>query len=126
VGGSAARSTLFFTAPQSPSSFLPIFTLTSHMSDQSEPSYFQVLFEAAFRDYERQTGKTLADHPLAAKLQSCDSVESVSAVLREQIETSSEIRGKDKVLKPLKNVLLVLHNLSTDSDLSRVRSVGDD
>jgi hypothetical protein len=82
------------------------------MSDQSGPSRFQELFEAA---YERQTGKTLANHPLAEKLQSCDSVESVAAVLREQTETSSEIRGKDKVFKPLKNVLSVLNKLSSAS-----------
>ena len=61
------------------------------MTDQSGPSHFQEIFEAAFRDFEEQTGKTLANHPLAEKLQSCDSVESVTAVLREQTETSSEI-----------------------------------
>ena len=81
------------------------------MTDQSGPSHFQEIFEAAFRDFETQTGKALANHPLAEKLQSCDSVESVTAVLREQTETSSEIRGKDKVLKPLKNVLSVLNRL---------------
>ncbi len=91
------------------------------MSDQSRPSHFQALFEAAFRDYENQTGKTLANHPLAEELQSCDSVESVTAVLRKQIESSSEIRGKDKVLKPLKNVLSVLNKLASDSDLGVVR-----
>ena len=85
------------------------------MSDQLGSSHFQVLFEAAFRDYEEQTGKTLANHSLAEKLQSCDSVESVTAVLREQTEASSEIQGKDKVLKPLKNVLSVLHKLSSTS-----------
>ena len=53
------------------------------MSDQSRPYHFQALFEAAFRDYERQTGKTLADQPLSEKLQSCDSVDSVNVVLRE-------------------------------------------
>jgi hypothetical protein len=83
------------------------------MDDQSASAHFQVLFEAAFRDYEYQTGKTLANHPLAEKLQSCDSVEFVTAVLREQTETSSEIRGNDKVLKPIKNVLSVLHKLSS-------------
>jgi hypothetical protein len=81
----------------------------------SDPSHFRMLFEAAFRDYETQTGKALASHPLAEKLQSCDSVESVTAVLREQTETSSEIQGKDKVLKPLKNVVSVLHKLSSTS-----------
>ena len=85
------------------------------MSDQQGRSHFQALFEAAFRDYEKQTGKTLAGHPLAEKLQSTDSVESVIAVLREQTEAFGEIRGKDKVLKPLKNVLSVLHKLSSAS-----------
>jgi hypothetical protein len=57
----------------------------------------------------------LANHPLAEKLESCDTVESVTAVLREQTETSSEIRGKDKVLNTLKNVLSVLHKISSAS-----------
>jgi hypothetical protein len=91
------------------------------MSELSGPSHFQALFEAAFRDYENQTGKTLANHPLAEKLQSCDSVESVTAVLCEQAEAFSEIRGKDKVLKPLKNVISILDKLSSASDLSLVR-----
>jgi hypothetical protein len=89
------------------------------MSDQSGPSHFQELFEAALRDYEMQTGRTLVNHPLAEKLQSCDSVESVTAVLREQTETSGEIRGKDNVLKPLKNVLSVLHKLSSAVNFGR-------
>jgi len=92
------------------------------MSDHSGLSNFQELFEAAFRDYGKQTGKALANHPLAEKLQSCDTVESVTAVLREQTETFSEIRGKDKVMKPLKNVLSVLHKLSSfGQDLGLVR-----
>ena len=94
------------------------------MGDQSGPSHFQVLFEAAFRDYEKQTGKTLANHPLAEKLQSCHTVESVTAVLREQTETSSGILGKDKVLKPLKNVLSVLHNLSSASAVNFSQHLG--
>jgi hypothetical protein len=94
------------------------------MSDQSGPSHFQELFEAAFRDYENQTGKTLANHPLAEKLQSCDSVESVTAVLRKQTETSSEIQGKNKVLKPLKNVLSVLHKLSSASTVNFGQHLG--
>ena len=85
------------------------------ITDLSGPSHFQELFEAAFRDYETQTGKSLTNHPLAEKLQSCDSVESVTALLREQTETSCKIRGGDKVLKPLKNVLSVLHKLSSSS-----------
>ncbi len=46
------------------------------------------------------------------ELENCDTVESVTAILREQTESFSGIRGKDKVLKPLKKVLSVLHKLS--------------
>ena len=94
------------------------------MSDQSGPSHLQTLFEAAFQDYESQTGKTLANHPLAEKLQSCDSVESVTAVLREQTEIASEIRGKDKVFKPLKNVLSLLYKLSSASTVDFGQQLG--
>jgi hypothetical protein len=93
------------------------------MSGQPGRSHFQGLFEAAFQDYETVTGKSLADHPLAEKLQSCNSVESVAALL--DSETSSELAGKDKVLEPVKNVLSVLQNLSSagnfGQDLGLVR-----
>ena len=89
--------------------FFPI----ANMSDQSGSSHLQVLFEAGLRDYERKTGIALARHPLAEQLQNCDSVDSVTAVLREQMKALSESRGKDKVLKPLKEVVSALHNLSS-------------
>lgn len=89
------------------------------MSDQSEPSRSQVLFEAALRDYEEQTGIDLAKHPLAEQLQMCDSVESVAAVLREQIQAFSDFRGKGKILKSLQNAVSVLHKLSATADLGR-------
>ena len=85
------------------------------MGDLSVPSDFRVLFEDAFQKYETQTGTTLADHPLAKKLQNCDSVDSVTAVLREQTEAFGKIQGKDEVFKPLKNVLSALHKYSSAS-----------
>ncbi len=95
------------------------------MSDQPGPFRFHALFEAAFRDYEKQTGKKLVNHPLAERIQNCDSVESVIAVLREQTESFNGVRGKDKLLNPLKNVLTVLHKLSSTvnfgQDLGLVR-----
>ena len=89
------------------------------MSDPSGSSRLQVLFEAALRDYETQTGIALADHPLAEQLQSCDSVDSVTAVLREQTQAFSEFRGKDKVLRPLKNAVSVLSKLSSAANFGR-------
>ena len=93
--------------------------LTFDMSDESGPSRLQVLFEVALQDYEKQTGIALAKHPLAEQLQNCDSVESVTVVLREQTQAFSEFRGRDKVLKLLKNSVSVLHKLSATADLGQ-------
>ena len=86
------------------------------MSEQSGPSRLQLLFEAAMKDYEKKTGIVLAKHPLAEKLQNCNSVESVTAVFQEQTQAFSEFREGDKVLKPLKTIVSVLHNLSAAAD----------
>ena len=93
--------------------------LTSDMSDQSGLSRLQVLFEAALQDYERQTGIPLAKHPLAEQLQNCDSVESVTAVLREQTQVFSEFRGRDRVMGLLKNAVSVLYKLSATANLGQ-------
>ena len=95
------------------------------MTDQSGSSHLQVLFEAALQDYQEKTGIALAEHPLAEKLESCDSVESVTAVIHEQTQAFSKFWENDKALKPLKSVLSVLHTLSAaadfDDSISKVR-----
>jgi hypothetical protein len=68
------------------------------------------------QDYEKKTGIVLAKHPLAEKLQNCNSVESVTAVFQEQTQAFSDFRGGDKVLKPLKTIVSVLHKLSAAAD----------
>ena len=83
------------------------------MTDQPGSSHLRVLFEAALEDYKQQTGIQLAEHPLAERLQDGNSVESVTAILREQAQDFKEFRDKDKVLKPLKKILTVLHRLSS-------------
>jgi hypothetical protein len=86
------------------------------MSDRSRSSHLRGLFEAALNDYKRQTGIELAEHPLAERLQDCNSAESVTAILREQAQDFKEFREKDKVLKPLKKVLAILHILPSAAD----------
>jgi STAND-like protein len=73
----------------------------------------RLLFEAALVDYEQQTGIDLAKDILTDRLQDCNSVEDVTAILREQAQNFKNLREKDKVLKPLKNILTVLHLLSS-------------
>jgi hypothetical protein len=89
------------------------------MSDQSGSSHLRVLFETALDDYKQQTGIELGEHPLAERLQDCNSIESVTVILREQAQDFKEFRGKDKVLKSLKKVLTVLHRLSSAANFAQ-------
>ena len=78
-----------------------------------------MIFEAALKDYMGLTGIELAEDPLAERLQHCNSVESVTAVLLEKAQDFREFREKDKVLRPLKKVLSVLHILSSATNLAQ-------
>ena len=89
------------------------------MGDYSTSSHLQVLFDAALHDYQKQTGIALAEHPLAEKLQNCDSVESITAVLCEQTQAFREFQGNDKVLKPLKKAISVLYKLSATANFGQ-------
>jgi hypothetical protein len=88
------------------------------MSDQSGSSRLRVLFEAALEDYKQQTGIELAKHPLAECLQYYNSVESVTAILREQAQDFKEFCEKDKILNPLKNILTILHRLPSAANFA--------
>jgi hypothetical protein len=96
------------------------------MSEQSGSSRLRTLFEVVLGDYEKQTGIALAKHPLAEQLQTCVSVESVTDVFREQTQDFSEFRGRDKIMKLLKNSVLQLYKLtgaaSFGQDVGMVRS----
>ena len=87
------------------------------MSNQSGSS--RLLFEAALEDYKHQTGIDLAEHPLAERLQYYNSVESVTAVLREQAQDLKEFREKDKVFKPLEKVLIILDRLPSAANFAQ-------
>ena len=87
------------------------------MSDQPGSSHLRVLFDVALDDYKQQTGIELAKHPLAERLQGGNTVDSVTAILHEQAQDFKEFREKDKVLKPLKKILTILHRLSSVVDL---------
>ena len=89
------------------------------MGGQSESTSFRALFESAFQAYEK-TGITLAEHPLAMQLQSCHSVESMTALVQEQASAFNEFRGKDRVTKSLKSTLSILTKLSATASLGDV------
>jgi hypothetical protein len=84
----------------------------------SGSSHFQTLFDAALRDYERQTGTKLSEHPLAKQLEACDSVGSITALLQKQAQGVSKFRGEDsKAMKSLKRGVHVLFALSDSTVL---------
>ena len=86
------------------------------MGDQSQSYRLRALFESALHDYQIQTGTPLASHPLAEKLQNCDSVDSVTAVLQDQARAFSEFRGDNgRFTKSLKGIVAVLYTLSTST-----------
>jgi hypothetical protein len=87
------------------------------MSDNSGSNRFLSLFESALRGYEKKTGITLAEHPLAIQLQSCHSIESTTAVLQGQAQAFSKFRGSDRVIKSIQGTLSVLTTLSDTATL---------
>jgi len=98
------------------------------MGDQLESSRLQVFLEAALEDYEKQTGIALIKHPLAERLYDCDSLESVTAVLAEQLKDSGDFQLKPKLMKSLGNTLSLLHRLpyitNFGQDVGLVRPYG--
>jgi hypothetical protein len=87
------------------------------MSDASS-STLPLLFDAALQNYEKQTRMKLVDHPFAKQLENCHSVDSVMDILQQQARALTEFRGDDgKVVKSLKQIVHVVHTLSTSTIL---------
>ncbi|KAI9438083.1 hypothetical protein H4582DRAFT_2098859 [Lactarius indigo] len=82
-------------------------------STTSASSRFQDIFNAALKSYQKQTKKDLIAHPLASRLQSCDSTldstSAILAVLQDQIQEFDQAHSGDerltKWLIPTLNVL---------------------
>jgi hypothetical protein len=87
------------------------------MSRKSGPSDFRALFESALQDYQKQTGITLAEHPLAQRFQNCDTVESITALLQGQTQALGELKGSDRMTKSLNSVVSVMCSLSAFTGL---------
>ena len=94
--------------------------MSSTSNTTSTSSTFQAIFEAALKDYANKTGKDLhdLDHPLASRLDSCDSPDSILDIFREQAREFDEFRkGDTNLFKWLKPIVTVLHTISTSEVL---------
>jgi hypothetical protein len=88
------------------------------MAHQSESICFQALFEPALQAYEKMTGISLTQHPLAIKLQTCDSVEAITGLLQDQVQAFGHLQGSDKIMKSLTTTVSILSELSSAASLT--------
>jgi hypothetical protein len=87
----------FLTAHRS--SWLSHFSSIFDMSQPSSlSSDFRILFDAALQDYKDKTRNTLTDHPVAKRLEACESVNSITAILQEQAQYFREFRENNGTL----------------------------
>jgi hypothetical protein len=71
-------------------------------------STFRILFDAALQDYKDKTGNSLTDHPIAKQLETCESVDSITAILQEQARGFREFRENGKLMKALNSSVDIL------------------
>ena len=101
------------------SHFLAILLLYMSQSPSGSLYTFQSLFNTALQDYKDKTGTSLVGHPFAKQLETCESVDSITAILREQTQSFRESRENDgKLMKALGSSVSVLCSPSISSALS--------
>lgn len=92
---------------------------SSNTTSTVTSSSFEAVFNVALDQYTKQTGEDLHNHPLASKIDSCDSPDSILDIFQEQAQTFDEFRKGDiKLFKWLRPVVKVLHDLSNNRALS--------
>jgi hypothetical protein len=97
--------TILLSSPQFLTLFLSLM-LMSHTHFPSTSSNFRLIFDNALKAYEKRTKKDLLTHPLADRLESCDSASNILTVLQEQVqELNQSQRRFSKWLEPTVNVL---------------------
>jgi hypothetical protein len=89
------------------------------MADHLGFAHFQALFESALQGYVKETGITLAEHPLTVQLQSCNSVGSIENLVQGQAQAFSNFREGDRITKSIKTAV------SKSTTLSATAFLGD-
>ena len=85
---------------------IPHFPLMSHVHPASKSVNFQLFFDNAVKAYKKRTKIDPLTHPLADRLETCDSASSILALLQEQVqELNQSQRNSMKWLDPTVNVL---------------------
>ena len=87
------------------------------MDDHLGSDHFQALFEPALQCYVKETGITLAEHPLTVQLQSCNSVESIDNLVQGQAQAFSNFQECDRITKSIETAVSKLATLSATAFL---------
>jgi hypothetical protein len=61
--------------------------------ENSARTTYQSIFDSALQEYTKQTRKDLSSEPLLHNLQSCDSLDDIITILRQQIPGSGQSAG---------------------------------
>ena len=85
---------------------------------ESTASHCRALFDTALQAYEEKTSITLVQHPLTLQLQNCHSGESIASFLQDQIPSSSDSGGNDRIMASIRSTISILSNLSAASALA--------
>ena len=80
--------------PQTP----PPNLMSSTPSAASSSSSFHSIFNNALVAYEKRTKKNILFHPLAEKLQTCNSPDAILLVLQQQVQEINRPRSGDEIL----------------------------
>ena len=107
----------FLTAKQPRPSCRLSFFPTRKMADESGSAHFQARFQSALEAYQKTTGVTLAESPVAVRLQNCDSVESITTLLLYEARAFSDFRGFDRITKAIQSTTSILSTLSATASL---------
>jgi hypothetical protein len=83
------------------------------MADQTASTRFQALFDSAVHAYEKNTGVTLAEHPLALQLHDCPDVQSITSLLQNQVTLFGDFRQNDRIMKLIESTVSILGVLSS-------------
>ena len=88
------------------------------MAYQAGSARFQAFFESALHAYDRRAGVTLAQHPLAVRLQRCRSTEDITTLLQGKAQAFGDVRASDKITKSIKATMSSLIPLSNAATLA--------
>jgi hypothetical protein len=97
------------------------------MRHRSGSSRFRELFDAALRDYEKNTNITLTEHPLTKQIKDHHSVGPIITIFQDQAQEFCDLPECDMIEKSIREIVSVLSVIGTtivvDEEIDVVRTM---